>query len=101
MAVLNGSLHVAVVVVLVLLSNLLLDELELVGIKSAAGDKVTKKLDSLADITLEDLEGELSVLSVGLAGEAGTHVFNGLGNVALGAVGGSTEEHLLEEVGCA
>jgi hypothetical protein len=100
-AVLKSGLHVAVVAVLVLLSNLLLNELELVGIEGAASNKVTKKLDSLGNITLEDLEVDLSVLSIGLAGEAGSHVFDGLSDVALVAVGSSAEEHLLKEVGSA
>ena len=67
MAVLNGCFQVAVVVVFVLLSNLLLNELEFVGVKSAVCDNISKKLDGLANITLEDLERNLSVLSVSLA----------------------------------
>jgi len=98
MAVLNGSFQVAVVVVFVLLSNLLLNELEFVGVKSAVSDNISKKLDGLANITFEDLERNLSVLSVSSACETTPHVFNGLCNVALGAVGGSTEEHLFKEV---
>ena len=98
MAVLNGSFKVAVVVVFVLLSNLLLHELELIGVESAVSDDISKNLDSLANITLEDLERDMSVLSVGFACEATAHVFDGLSNVALGAVSGSTEEHLLKEV---
>jgi hypothetical protein len=38
------------------------------------------------------------IFSVRLAWESGAHVFDGLSDIALGAVGGSTEEHLLEEV---
>jgi hypothetical protein len=53
MAVLKGSFHVAVVVVVVLLSDLLLNELEFVRIKSAVCDNISKKLDGLANITLE------------------------------------------------
>jgi len=55
------------VVVVVLLSDLLLNELEFVRIKSAVCDNISKKLDGLANITLEDLERNLSVLSVSLA----------------------------------
>jgi hypothetical protein len=98
MAVLNGSFQVAVVVVFVLLSDLLLNELEFVGVKSAVSDNISKKLDGLANITLEYLERNLSVLSVSSACETTPHVFNGLSNVTLGAVGGSTEEHLFKEV---
>ena len=67
MAVLKGSFHAAVVVVVVLLSDLLLNELEFVRVKSAVCDNISKKLDGLANITLEDLERNLSVLSVSLA----------------------------------
>ena len=100
-AIFNGGLEVAVSVALVLLSDFLLNELELVGIEGATSHKVTKKFDSLTNITLENLKVELSVFSVGLAREASSHVFNGLDNVALGAVSGSAEEHLLKEVGSA
>jgi hypothetical protein len=100
-AVLKGGLHVAVVVVFMLLSNFLFNELELISIKSAASDKVTKKLDSFANVTLENLKRKVRIFSISLAGEAATHVFNGLGNIALVAVGGSAEKHLLEEVGSA
>ena len=98
MAVLNGSFQVAVVVVFVLLSNLLLNELEFVRVKSAVSDNISKKLDGLSNISLEDLERNLSILSVSSACETTPHVFNGLSNVTLSAVGGSTEEHLFKEV---
>jgi hypothetical protein len=73
MAVLNCSFQVAVVVVFMLLSNLLFNELEFVGVKSAVSDNISKKLDSLANITLGDLERNLSVLSVSSAWETSTH----------------------------
>lgn len=95
MTVLKSGFHIAVVVVLVLLSNFFLNEFELVGIEGAACNEVTKELNSLGNITLEYLKVDLCVLSVGLAGEAGTHVFDGLGDVTLVAVGGSAEKHLL------
>ena len=95
MAVLKSCFHIAVVVVLVLLSNFLLNELELVGIEGTACNEVTKQLDSLLNITFKNLKVDLCVLSVGLAGETGSHVFDSLGNVALVAIGGSAEEHLL------
>lgn len=98
MTVFKGSLHIAVVVVFVFLSNLLLNELKFVGAKSAIGDNISKKLDGLANVTLEDLKRYLRVLSVSSACETTAHVFYGLSNVALGAVSGSTEEHLFKEV---
>lgn len=51
-------------VVVVLLSDLLLNELEFVLVKSAVSDNISKKLDGLANVTLKDLERNLSVLSV-------------------------------------
>jgi hypothetical protein len=98
-SVLDGGLEVSLSRSLMLLSNLFLNELKLISIESAVGNKVTEELDCLLDVTLEDLKAELRIFSVGLAVVAATHVLNGLCNLALVAAGGSTEEHLLEEVG--
>lgn len=81
--VLKSGLHVALAAAFVLLADLFLDKFELIGVKGAVADNVTEKLDSLGDVTLEDLETELLILSVCLAVEASTHVLNGLGNLAL------------------
>jgi len=82
-SVLNGGLEVSFAGTFMLLPNFLLNELELISIEGAVSDEVTKNLDSLGDITLEDLEAELRILSVGLAVVAGSHVLNGLSDLAL------------------
>ena len=95
-SVLDGGLEVSLRGSLVLLSDLFLDEFELVGVEGAVGEEITEELDGLGYVALEDLKAELRVLSVGLAVVAGTHVLDGLCDLALVAAGGSAEEHLLE-----
>ena len=100
-SVFDGGLEIAVVVVFVLIGNFLFHNLKLVGVKVAVADEVSKKLDGLADILFEDLHLEGAILTASLALETSAHAVDCKADFALGAAWGSTEEHLLEEVGSA
>mmetsp|Transcript_119355 Transcript_119355/g.166548 ORF Transcript_119355/g.166548 Transcript_119355/m.166548 type:complete len:385 (-) Transcript_119355:291-1445(-) len=98
--VLQGGLFVSGVVGFVVFAQFLLEKFELASIESAVGDSVTKKSDGLVHVSLEYLKLESSALTAWLGSVAGTHGFDFLSKVVLGALRGTTEEHLLESVGC-
>ena len=100
-SIFNGGLEVSLVVLLVLIGNLLLNELKLVSVESAVANEVSKKADSLADVSTEDLHLEGADLSASLALEAGTHLLNGLVDVALGVARSAAGQHLLKKVSAA
>ena len=100
-SILNGGLEISLVVLLVLIGNLLLNELKLVGVEGAVAHEVSEKADSLADVATEDLHLEGADLSASLGLEAGTHLLNGLVDVALCVAGSAAGQHLLKKVSAA
>jgi len=98
--ILQGGLFVSSVVGLEVFAQFLLEKFEFTGIEGAVRDSITKKGNGLVHVSLEYLKLVASALTAWLGMVAGTHGLNLLSKVVLGALRGTTEEHLLESVGC-
>jgi hypothetical protein len=83
MSVIDQSFKVSVVAIFMVLVDFFLDTFKFTSIESAVADDITEEFDSSANITLENLETELTDFSTSISMNSCSHAFDFFADVCL------------------